>query len=65
LRPHGPVRAIAVSGYGMNHDVEKSREVGFLGHLTKPIDFLRLEQLIREILSAEQPTREPAKSDRV
>ncbi len=52
LRPHGPVRAIAVSGYGMTHDVEKSREVGFLEHLTKPLDFPRLEQLIREILAA-------------
>jgi CheY-like chemotaxis protein len=35
LRPHGPVRAIAVSGFGMEHDVKKSREVGFLAHLTK------------------------------
>ena len=53
LRPHGPVRAIAMSGYGMNADVEKSREIGFAAHLTKPIDFPRLEALIVEILSAD------------
>ncbi len=52
LRPHGPVTAIAVSGYGMNADVEKSREVGFSAHLTKPIDFTRLETLIVELLTA-------------
>jgi signal transduction histidine kinase/methylmalonyl-CoA mutase cobalamin-binding subunit len=53
LRPHGPVRAIAVSGYGMEHDVKKSREAGFLEHLTKPIDFPRLENLIVETLAPE------------
>lgn len=51
LRPHGPVPAIAVSGYGMRHDVRKSREVGFLAHLTKPIDFPKLETLIAESLT--------------
>lgn len=55
LRPHGPLRAIAVSGYGMNADVEKSREIGFAAHLTKPIDFAKLETLIVEILSADAP----------
>jgi CheY-like chemotaxis protein len=50
LRPHGPVSAIAVSGFGMENDVRKSREVGFLAHLTKPIDFNRLENLIVETL---------------
>ena len=53
LRPHGPVRAIAVSGFGMEHDVKKSREVGFIAHLTKPIDFARLESLIVESLGSE------------
>ena len=39
----------------MTHDVEKSREVGFAAHLTKPIDFPRLEALIGEILAADAP----------
>ena len=55
LRPHGPVRAIAVSGYGMNADLEKSREIGFAAHLTKPIDFPRLESLIVEMLHTDAP----------
>lgn len=55
LRPYGPIRAIAVSGYGMDSDVEKSREIGFTAHLTKPIDFPRLEAVIAEVLAAEAP----------
>ena len=51
LRAHGPVRAIAVSGYGMDRDVKKSREAGFLAHLTKPLDFPKLERLIVEMLT--------------
>jgi signal transduction histidine kinase len=51
LRPHWTVPAIAVSGYGMDHDVKKSREVGFVAHLTKPIDFPTLENLIVKTLS--------------
>ena len=53
------LRRIALSGYGMNSDVEKSREIGFAAHLTKPIDFPRLEALIVEILTSE---KEPAKN---
>ncbi len=51
LRAHGPVKAIAVSGYGMDHDLERSQRAGFVAHLTKPIDFSRLETLIVEKLS--------------
>ena len=51
LNTHGPVRAIAVSGYGMEHDLEKSRAAGFVAHVTKPIDFAQLERLIVENLS--------------
>ncbi len=61
LRAHGPVKAIAVSGYGMDHDLERSQRAGFVAHLTKPIDFPRLEALIVEKLSARAP--ESATSD--
>jgi CheY-like chemotaxis protein len=54
IRPLGPVRAIAVSGYGMGFDVKKSSEVGFVAHLTKPVDFLKLEKLIVETLAPTQ-----------
>lgn len=51
LRKLGSVRAIAVSGYGMGLDVKKSSEVGFIAHLTKPVDFPKLEHLIVEALT--------------
>jgi hypothetical protein len=30
--------AIAVSGFGMEEDVRRSKDAGFLHHLTKPIN---------------------------
>lgn len=56
LRELGPVRAIAVSGYGMDQDLAKSRGAGFVAHLIKPLDFSRLEALIVEKL-AEGPAK--------
>jgi CheY-like chemotaxis protein len=43
---HG-LRGIAVSGYGMEEDVEKSRLAGFEHHLTKPVSIHRLRELLR------------------
>ena len=51
LRKTSSVRGIALSGFGMDHDVERSREAGFLAHLTKPVDFQRLLGVIDEILT--------------
>ena len=48
------VRAIALSGYGMEEDVRKSREAGFLEHLTKPVDVERLAGTIRRVLGEGQ-----------
>jgi two-component system CheB/CheR fusion protein len=42
LRDLGPVRGIALSGYGTDDDVRKSHDAGFDTHLTKPTDFQRL-----------------------
>jgi signal transduction histidine kinase len=50
--------AIAMSGFGMDEDIENSRRVGFSEHLTKPIEFPSLHQAIARLavqrLSAEQ-----------
>ncbi len=40
------VRSIALSGYGMEEDIRKSLDAGFTLHLTKPVDFSRLEQAL-------------------
>jgi PAS domain S-box-containing protein len=41
--------AIALSGYGMEEDIQKSMQVGFAHHLTKPINFQRLENIFNQI----------------
>ena len=48
LRARFGLRGIAVSGYGMKEDIERSREAGFIHHLTKPIDPDRLAGLIQD-----------------
>ena len=46
-----PVRGIAVSGFGMDEDLSRSRAAGFVEHLVKPIDVNRLEQAVRRALA--------------
>ncbi len=45
----GRIPAIALTGYGMEEDILRSREAGFTAHMTKPIDFTKLEAMIRQI----------------
>ena len=45
----GAVPAIALTGYGMEEDIRRSREAGYTAHLTKPIDFAKLEAMIRQV----------------
>ncbi|HEV8378794.1 MAG TPA: ATP-binding protein, partial [Tepidisphaeraceae bacterium] len=40
------IKGIALSGYGMDSDIERSKQAGFLEHLTKPIDMDTLEAAI-------------------
>jgi PAS domain S-box-containing protein len=47
-----PVRGIALSGFGMDEDVRRSREAGFLAHLTKPVNFQALEATIQQVAAA-------------
>lgn len=49
LRQERPVRGIALSGYGMEQDLRRSAEAGFAAHLTKPVEFRRLEAVISEV----------------
>ncbi len=45
-----PLPAIALSGYGMESDIENSKEAGFSRHLTKPVDFHQLEEALAALL---------------
>jgi CheY-like chemotaxis protein len=47
------LRGIALSGFGMENDVNKARAAGFSDHLTKPINFERLEEVIHNLLEFE------------
>jgi PAS domain S-box-containing protein len=52
LREQRPVRAIAISGYGMESDVQQSVEAGFIEHLTKPINATMLQEAIARAMKS-------------
>jgi CheY-like chemotaxis protein len=41
-----PLKAIALSGFGMEADIQRSFEAGFDYHVTKPVDLKRLRSLL-------------------
>ncbi len=52
-RPNRPLKGIALSGFGMERDLQRSLEAGFIEHLTKPVDVSRLEAAIRRVANSE------------
>ncbi len=51
LRKNGDLNgpAVALTGFGMEEDLAKSHEAGFTEHLTKPINFQRLQMVVQKI----------------
>ena len=49
-----PVKAIALTGFGMDADLRRSKAAGFDFHLTKPVDFAELRTVLGEISSGEE-----------
>jgi CheY-like chemotaxis protein len=47
LRRHSQIPAIALTGFGMEDDISRCVEAGFTTHLTKPVNFQRLELTLR------------------
>ena len=45
------LRGIALSGYGMDEDIRRSLDAGFLRHLTKPVSPKTLEAAIRQAVA--------------
>ncbi len=43
------LKGIALSGYGMDEDIQKSQEAGFSRHLTKPVTLQTLESAIVQV----------------
>jgi len=50
LRAKNAMPGIALSGFGMENDIRKARAAGFSQHLTKPINFDRLDEAIQSLL---------------
>jgi len=46
------LRGIALSGYGLDDDVRKSREAGFEQHLIKPVSFQTLREVLNKVAPA-------------
>ena len=49
IRSIREVPALALSGFGMDEDIERSRDAGFADHLTKPVSIDRLQAAIAEL----------------
>jgi CheY-like chemotaxis protein len=49
LRTKRNIKALALSGFGMDEDVERSYEAGFADHLTKPVSIDRLQAAISQL----------------
>jgi CheY-like chemotaxis protein len=49
LRALRPLKGIALSGFGRDSDLQRSREAGFAEHLTKPVNLQRLHEAIQRL----------------
>jgi signal transduction histidine kinase len=66
MRPYGAgLQLIALTGWGQEQDQRRTREAGFDAHITKPVDYARLTQLLAETRpkTALPAERSPADSD--
>ena len=52
LNAERPLFGIALTGFGMDDDIRKSRDAGFKYHLVKPIDLNKLDTLIQQNAAA-------------
>lgn len=45
----GELRCIALSGFGMEEDIQRSRSAGIKHHITKPVEFARLNDCLQSL----------------
>ncbi|MGE5611238.1 MAG: ATP-binding protein [Bacillota bacterium] len=50
LKERYGLTGIALSGYGMEEDIQKSRKAGFVEHLTKPVNLEQFEAAISRVM---------------
>jgi CheY-like chemotaxis protein len=56
LRRRWGLRGIALSGYGTEADVTRTRQSGFAEHLTKPVDLETLLEAIERVTAPQEAT---------
>jgi len=49
------LNGLALTGYGMEQDVQKSLASGFVKHLVKPVNVRSLENALEEFVGKEKP----------
>jgi PAS domain S-box-containing protein len=49
IKARYPMQGIAMSGYGMDEDLQKCRDAGFSDHIVKPASVTQLERTIRRL----------------
>ena len=49
-----PIAGIALTGFGMEEDIQKSHDGGFYHHLVKPVDLNKLDSIIQKVPLAER-----------
>ncbi len=49
LRERYGLRGIALTGFGMDDDIRSSIDAGFVEHLTKPVNFQRLQEVLHRL----------------
>ena len=49
LKATRPIFGIALTGFGMEEDIQKSHDGGFYHHLIKPVDLNKLDSIIQQV----------------
>lgn len=49
IKQQRSIKAIAMSGYGMEEDINKSKQAGFVDHIVKPATIDQLEQVLYRV----------------
>jgi CheY-like chemotaxis protein len=52
LQRHYGLKGVAISGYGMEQDLDRSARSGFSRHLTKPVTIEKLDAAIKDVFTA-------------
>ena len=48
-RTKGHIKAVALTGFGTENDVRRSKEAGFDFHLVKPVNFQELQTVLEKL----------------